>query len=112
VRTALAYKFGVTQEKGYLTGTGNKQPLGVFTASNDGISTGRDVSTGNTTTSITFDGLIGGQVVAQGGYWNKAEWLFHRDAVKQISKLKDGDGQYIWRSRCARASPTPSSAGR
>ena len=23
-------------------------------------------------------------------------WGFHRDGVKQIRKLKDGDGQYIW----------------
>jgi hypothetical protein len=61
----LAYKFGVTQEKAYLTGDGNQKPLGVFTASNDGISTGRDVSTGNTTTAITFDGLIEAKV-AQG----------------------------------------------
>jgi HK97 family phage major capsid protein len=23
-------------------------------------------------------------------------WVFHRDIVKMIRKLKDGDGQYIW----------------
>ena len=54
----LGYKFAVTQEKAFLTGSGSSQPLGVFTASNNGISTDRDVSTGNTTTAIGFDGLI------------------------------------------------------
>jgi HK97 family phage major capsid protein len=57
VSNRLAYKFGVTEEKAYLTGDGSAKPLGVFTASASGISTGRDVSTGNTTTSMTFDGL-------------------------------------------------------
>lgn len=105
VRTRLAYKFAVTEEKGFLTGTGAGQPLGVFTASASGISTGRDVSTGNTATSITFDGLIESKYSLKGQYWNRADWLFHRDAVKQIAKLKDGDGQYIWRESVRAGEP-------
>lgn len=93
----MAYKVGVTQEKGYLTGDGNQKPLGVFTASNDGIPTTRDVSTGNTTTAPTFDGLIEAKFSLKAAYWNTADWLFHRDAVKIITKLKDGDGQYLWK---------------
>lgn len=96
VRNRLAYKFGITQEKGFLTGSGAGQPLGLLTASADGISTSRDVSTGNTTTSITFDGLLEAQYSLKGQYWARADWLFHRDALKQIRKLKDGEGQYIW----------------
>lgn len=96
VSQRLAYKFAVTQEQAYLTGSGAGQPLGVFTASNDGISTGRDVSTGNTTTAIAFDGLINAKYTLKGQYWRNARWCFHRDAVKQIAKLKDGDGQYLW----------------
>ena len=92
----MAYKLGITQEKAFLTGDGANKPLGVFTASASGISTGRDVSTGNTTTSITWDGLMEAKYTLKGAYWGSAEWLFHRDAVKQISKLKDGDGQYLW----------------
>jgi len=93
----MAYKFGVTQEKAFLTGSGAGQPLGVFTASSDGISTARDVSTGNTTTAIGFDGLIEAKFSVKAAYWPKADWLFHRDAVKNITKLKDGEGQYLWR---------------
>jgi HK97 family phage major capsid protein len=92
----LAYVFGITMEKGYLTGTGAGQPLGVFTASADGVPTSRDVSTGNTTTSMQFDGLIEAKYTLKPQYWDRARWLFHRDGVKQIAKLKDGDGQYIW----------------
>ena len=53
----LAYKFVVSQEKAFLTGSGAGRPLGVFKASPIGISTARDVATGNTTTAIGFDGL-------------------------------------------------------
>lgn len=97
IQQRMAYKFGITQEKAFLTGSGSGQPLGVFTASSDGISTARDVSTGNTTTAIGFDGLIEAKFSLKSQYWAKSDWLFHRDAVKHITKLKDGDGQYLWR---------------
>ena len=80
-----------------MTGSAAQQPLGVFTASANGISTGRDVSTGNTTTAMTFDGLIEAKYGLKGNYWPRARWIFHRDAMKTIAKLKDGEGQYIWR---------------
>lgn len=97
VRSRLAYKFGISQEKGFLTGTGVNQPLGIFTASNDGITTARDVSTGNAATAVTFDGLINAKYSLKGAYWNRADWLFHRDVLSQIAKLKNGEGDYIWR---------------
>lgn len=111
VRARLAYKFAITEEKGFMTGSGAAQPLGVFTASASGISTGRDVSTGNTATSITFDGLIEAKYSLKGQYWGRADWLFHRDALKQITKLKDGEGQYIWRES-VRAGEADSLLGR
>lgn len=92
----LGYKFAVTQEKAFLTGSGANQPLGVFTASALGISTGRDVSADNTVTAPTFDGLKNLQFTLKGGYWAAANWIMHRDVVKVIAKIKDGNGQYIW----------------
>jgi HK97 family phage major capsid protein len=97
VRERLGYKFAVTMENAYLNGTGNQQPLGVFVASNDGISTGRDASTGNTDTEIRFDGLIEAKYTLKAQYWPRARWMFHRDGVKMVAKLKDGNGQYLWR---------------
>lgn len=93
----LGYKFSVTAENAYQNGSGANEPLGVFTASAHGISTGRDVSTGNTTTEIRFDGLIEAKYTLKGQYWPRAKWLFHRDGQKQIAKLQDGNGQYLWR---------------
>ncbi len=105
VRDRLAYKFAITQEKAFLTGSGANQPLGVFTASANGISTNRDVSDGNTTTSIGADGLINAKFTLKPQYWRNARWIFHRDAVKQIRKLKDGDGNYLWQPGIANGRP-------
>lgn len=105
VRERLAYKFGVTEEKGFMTGHGSGQPLGIFTASAQGISTGRDVSTGNTTTSIQTDGLLEAKYTLKVQYRGRARWIFHRDALKQVAKLKDGDGQYIWQQGITAGTP-------
>lgn len=105
VRSRLAYKFGISQEKAFLTGSGVNQPLGVFTASNDGITTARDVSTGNAATSVTFDGLIAAKYSLKGQYWMRADWMFHRDVLAQISKLKNGEGDYIWRESVREGEP-------
>lgn len=96
VRDRLAYKFGITEEKAFLLGTGAEQPLGVFTASASGISTGQDVSSGNTTTAIGADGLQAAKYKVKKQYRKNAQWLFHRDALKQIAQLKDGMGRYIF----------------
>jgi HK97 family phage major capsid protein len=96
VMERLAYKFAITQEKAFMTGTGVNQPLGVFTASAQGISTSRDVSTGNTTAAIGMDGLVNAKYALKEGYQKRATWIFHRDAVKEIRKLKDENDQYIW----------------
>jgi len=105
VRSRLAYKFGISQEKAFLTGSGSNQPLGLFIASTNGVTTGRDVSTGNTTTAPTFDGLIGAKFSLKGEYWNRADWLFHRDVLAVIAKIKDGNGQYLWRESVRAGEP-------
>jgi len=108
VNTELAYKFGITEEKAFLSGNGSSKPLGVFTASASGISTGRDVSTDNTSTALTADGLINAKYAVKQAYLNspKAGWIFHRDAVKMIRKLKaSGTGDYIWQPGIGAGAP-------
>ena len=96
VQSEMALILGYTYEKAFLTGDGVNGPLGVFTASGDGIGTDRDVATGNTATAITTDGLIEAKFALKAGHRRDARWLFHRNSIKMIAKLKDTDGQYIW----------------
>lgn len=105
VISRLAYKFAITQEKAFLTGTGAAQPLGVFTASAMGISTGRDVSTDNTQTAVTFDGLINAKFTLKSAYWPGARWLAHRDFYKLVTKVTDGNDNYIWRESVRAGEP-------
>ena len=105
VRERLAYKFGITQEKAFLVGNGAGQPLGVFTASADGISTSRDMSTDNGATAVTFDGLQNAKFALKASYRRTARWLFHRDAIKQLSKIKDSDNRYIWQMSVREGEP-------
>lgn len=90
----LAYKLRVPMEKAYMTGTGAMQPLGVFTASADGISTGRDVT--SAVTAFTWDDLIEVQETLKANYQNAAVWLGSRAFFKLCRKIKDGDGLPIW----------------
>uniref|UniRef100_A0A6M3LMT0 Putative capsid protein n=1 Tax=viral metagenome TaxID=1070528 RepID=A0A6M3LMT0_9ZZZZ len=105
VRQRLTYKFAVTEEYAFMRGNGAEQPLGVFTASSAGIGTGRDVSAGNTTTAIRADNLHNCLMTLKLQYRKNAVWVFHRDAIKQIRKLKTGDGDYIWRPGIASEKP-------
>jgi len=110
VMERLAYKFAVAMEKGYLTGTGAQQPLGLFTASALGINTDRDfygvgLDSPNTETLIGADALIGAKYALKSQYMAKAKWLFHRDAMKQIATLKTGDGYYLFSLALAPGAP-------
>lgn len=97
VADRLAYKFAIAQENAFLNGDGDGEPLGIFTADANGINTDRDVSTGNSDTAVTADGLTEAKYALKAQYRGSARWIFHRDGVKKISKLKDGEGQYLWR---------------
>lgn len=109
----LGYKFAVTEEKAFLTGNGAGKPLGLFTASNDGISTSRDVSTGGTSLSATAgansqagaDAMIAAKYAIKAQYWARAEWLFHRNIMEIIAKFKDANGQYLFRESLRAGEP-------
>lgn len=94
----LAYIMGSAQENAAMTGNGASSWLGVFTASDSGIPTSRDVSEDNAETYPTGDGLINALFSLKEQYQANASWLFHRLVAKAIRKIKDGQGQYMWES--------------
>lgn len=96
LREEIASRLSAAQEMAYLTGSGSAQPLGVFTASETGIPTSRDVAADNTATAVTFDGLMNAKYALKAQYQTGAQWIMHRDMAKMVAKLKDGNGQYIW----------------
>jgi HK97 family phage major capsid protein len=91
----LSYVFGITEENKFLNGTGAGQPLGVFTASADGVTTSRDVTT-TASADIAADDLFSMLYSLKSQYARNATWILHRDTLSRIRKLKGGDGQYLW----------------
>jgi len=97
VRSEIARVFGEKEEDDYLTGDGaNGVSLGVFTASDQGISTARDFSTHNSTSQIHPNGLKQCKHNIKRGYWPFLRWVFHQDAVAQIDMLRYDDGRWMW----------------
>lgn len=105
VRSELAYDLGELIENSYMTGDGVGKPLGIFTASNDGIPTTRDVSSGNTATEVKFDGLMEAKYSIKQQYQKNLSWIFNKDCVKKIAKLKDSNGQYVWQQSVVVGTP-------
>lgn len=91
----MRYMIAATQEKAYMTGDGSGKPLGIFTASASGIPTSRDVTAAKAT-SIKADELIDLKYSLKGQYHARMAWVMHRNMVKNIAKLKDNNGAFMW----------------
>lgn len=95
VTQRLSYKLAVTQETAFMTGNGVNKPLGIFTASADGVPTSQD-TTASSTTAWTGDNLLDVQYSVKPQYQASGVWIMHRLAIRNTRKLKDGNGQYLW----------------
>lgn len=97
VLSRLAYKFAVAQEKNFIIGNGSDRPLGFMVESDQGVPAARSIATGNGTSAPTIDGLLNCKYSVKSQYMAAGEWIFHRDTIKEIAKLKSAvDGQYYW----------------
>lgn len=82
-------------EDTYLYGHGNMQPLGCMVASDDGIPSSRDLTSGEVA-NFTFDDFVKLKYSLKPVYRSTATWLLHRLMLQNIALLKDGEGQYLW----------------
>ena len=97
VREEMARDSGEMLEQEYFTGSGAAgQALGVFTASALGISTSRDVSTGNTTTAPTLAGLRAAKYSIKEPYWKNLRWVGSRTFHQHLYSMDDGNGRPLF----------------
>ena len=98
IGTKIGEKFGRVEATAFVTGDGIKKPRG-FTTYANGTSWGQieQVVSGHAT-SLTFDGLINLTVALKEPYVPGAVFLMRRATVGVVMLMKDGDGQYIWRT--------------
>lgn len=94
IRSEMSYSTGIGMEQYFLTGIGGPQPLGFMVNSVLGVPTSRNVSAGNTTTVISADNLREVKYSVKSSY--DPAWYGHRDWVRRVSLMKDGNQQYLW----------------
>jgi HK97 family phage major capsid protein len=90
----LDYSVRLKEEAAGMTGNGTGQWLGIFTASADGISTGRDVPTVGA--SIAADDILSTMMNVKATIRNRGSWVGSRQFITTVMKLKDAAQQYIF----------------
>ena len=91
-----AFENAIINGAGAASGSDNvTQPLGLFTASADGVSKARDVET-KTALTISADDIINMYMKLRPAYRRKAVWIMNSDILKQVMLLKDKNDQYLW----------------
>ena len=88
----MAYKIAYTWEQAFYLGTGTAQPLGMYVASPNGVSTARDVQTGSAT-GITYAGLVNAMLSLKVQYQKDAVWDLSRAFIGLVMKLVDTAGR-------------------
>lgn len=84
----FARRIGAREEEAFVVGDGNGKPTGVFGSGEVGLTT--------TTAAIKFDDIMDLFYSLKSPYRKKATFLMNDATVKEIRKLKDGNGQYLW----------------
>ncbi|MBI5260260.1 MAG: phage major capsid protein [Bradyrhizobium sp.] len=95
----LAEEFGRLEGAGFVSGDGNKQPLG-FMADADVPS----VSSG-LAANIDPDSLIDALYALAPYYRNRSAWMMNGTTLANVRKFKSGDGQYLWQPSIAAGQP-------
>ena len=106
----VAEKFSRTESAAFVTGNSIGQPTGFGTYpawTTNGTYEHKKIEQVNMghATQFTTDGLIDVKYSMIEQHLMRGTWLTNRLNVRDIMKLKDGDGQYIWRPGITEGQP-------
>lgn len=97
----FARRIGSREEESFFNGDGKGKPLGILAAAG-----GAEVGvTAASATAITADEVIDLFYSLKAPYRKNAVWLLNDATVKQIRKLKDSTGQYLWQPSLVTGTP-------
>jgi len=86
-------RIGDAEESAFLTGNGVRKPTGILNATG-----GADIGvTSTVATNISADEIIDLVYALKAPYRKNAVFVMNDSTVKLIRKLKDGEGQYLWK---------------
>ena len=97
----FARRIGAREEESFFNGDGKGKPLGILAATG-----GAEVGvTASSATAITADEVIDLFYSLKAPYRKNAVWVLNDATVKQIRKLKDTTGQYLWQPSLVAGTP-------
>ena len=97
----FARRIGAREEESFFNGDGKGKPLGILATAG-----GAEVGvTAASATAITADEVIDLFYSLKAPYRKNAVWVLNDATVKQIRKLKDTTGQYLWQPSLVAGTP-------
>ena len=97
----FARRIGAAEEEAFFTGNGTGKPLGILAATG-GAQTG---VTAAAAAAITFDEVIDLFYSLRAPYRRNAVFVMNDSTVRELRKLKDGRGQYLWQPAVTGGTP-------
>ena len=101
----IATRFGVAmgnaEERAFFTGDGDKKPLGIL-AETGGAELGVTAASEHL---VTFDEIFDLYYSLKSPYRRNAQFICNETLLLQLMKLKDGNGNYIWKPGLDTAKP-------
>ena len=97
----FAKRIGSKEEEAFFVGDGTGKPTGIFNATGGG---GIGVTTASAS-AITMDELMDLFYSLKSPYRKNAVFVTNDATIKNIRKLKDGNGQYLWQPSLTAGQP-------
>ena len=97
----FAKRIGSKEEEAFFVGDGTGKPTGIFNATGGG---GIGVTTASAS-AITMDELMDLFYSLKSPYRKNAVFITNDATIKNIRKLKDGNGQYLWQPSVTAGQP-------
>ncbi len=87
----FAQEMGNAEEEAFCMGVGTDRPTGLFTVNGAPVGI-----TASSATALTFDNVIDLLHSLRPPYRSKAVFVTNDSTIRQLRKIKDSNGQYIW----------------
>lgn len=85
----LGERIGRITNRHFTTGSGTDEPEGVVVGAPAGV-------TAASATALTYEELVDLEHSVDEAYRSQAEWMFNDLTLRELKKLKDGEGRPLW----------------
>lgn len=96
----FARRIGNAEENAFFTGNGTGKPLGILAATG-----GAEVGVTSSAATLKADELFDLQHSLRTPYRKNAVWVTNDNTIRDIRKMKDGEGRYIWQPGLTSGAP-------